>query len=429
MKKFFGNFKENFISFIKKLPYRLLLILSSLVMLLTYYLLRYFALLLSVIILGIFKFIRNSIYFIGKFFSLLFSKSDVVETAKKSFLGTLASPFVAIGLAWVEASRLTAIFSAEHAYNRVERFFVYITKPHRYRGNVKLFKDIDYYLGRSKIGLLYTELLTFLLLLLFFAPFLLVIINTMKSAVEIVADPLAFGTFNTFVKNIRTILSSEQIRYWNSFMNSLIITTGSLMAIGFFSGMAAWVLVRTKKNYSKWIFLLFLSGMVIPFQVVMLPLVRLLEVISSNIGIPMKDTYYGAILVYVGFGAPLSVFMFHGFIKSIPMDIEEAAIIDGCSRSQVFFRVIIPILKPIFVTLLVLNGLWIWNDYLLPSLVIGLTGDVRTLPLAVANLAGAYVRQWDLLLTSVLLAAIPVIILFLFAQKHIIKGMTSGAIK
>jgi raffinose/stachyose/melibiose transport system permease protein len=231
------------------------------------------------------------------------------------------------------------------------------------------------------------------------------------------------------MKNINNILTSTRVRYWNSFFNSLIITSGSLLTIGIFSAMAAWVLVRTKKAYSKFIFLLFLSGMVIPFQVVMLPLVRLLEVISTNLGIPMKDTFHGVILVYIGFGSPLSVFMFHGFIKSIPMDIEEAAIIDGCSRSQLFFRIIIPILKPIFVTLLVLNGLWIWNDYLLPSLVIGITGEVRTLPLAVANLAGAYVRQWDLLLTSVLLAAIPVIILFLFAQKYIIKGMTSGAIK
>ena len=283
---------------------------------------------------------------------------------------------------------------------------------------------------KQKIGLIIIEIFTFLLLILFFLPFALVILNATKTATEIVADPLAFAkSSSTFFSNISNILSSEQVRYWNSFLNSLIITSGSLVAIGIFSGMAAWVLVRTKKRYSKFIFLLFLSGMVIPFQVVMLPLVRLLEVINTSIGLPMKDTYYGVILVYIGFGAPLSVFMLHGFIKSIPMDIEEAAIIDGCTRGQLFFKIILPILKPIFVTLLVLNGLWIWNDYLLPSLVIGMTGDVRTLPLAVANLAGAYLKQWDLLLTSVLLAAVPVIILFLFAQKFIIKGMTSGAIK
>ncbi len=283
---------------------------------------------------------------------------------------------------------------------------------------------------KQKITLILIEIFAFILLLLFFFPFALVILNSTKTANEIIANPLAFAAdSHTFFKNLSTILTSPQVRYWESFLNSIIITSGSLIAIGIFAGMAAWVLVRTKKRYSRIIFLLFLSGMVIPFQVVMLPLVRLLQSITDTIGIPMKDTFYGVILVYIGFGSPLSVFMFHGFIKSIPMDIEEAAIIDGCTRSQLYFRIILPILKPIFVTLLVLNGLWIWNDYLLPSLVIGMTGNVRTLPLAVANLAGAYVRQWDLLLTSVLLAAIPVVILFLFAQKYIIRGMTSGAIK
>jgi len=187
--------------------------------------------------------------------------------------------------------------------------------------------------------------------------------------------------------------------------------------------------VRTKTKYSYLIFLFFLSGLVIPFQVVMLPLVRLLDILDRITGIQFADTYHGVILTYLGFGAPLSIFLFHGFIKSIPIDIEEAATIDGCSKPQLFFRIILPILKPIFVTLLVLNGMWIWNDYLLPSLVIGIGGDKQTLPLAVANLVGSFVKAWDLQLTAVVLAAIPVIILFLFAQKHIIKGMTSGAIK
>jgi raffinose/stachyose/melibiose transport system permease protein len=315
------------------------------------------------------------------------------------------------------------------AGQKIEKFFTYLSIKHHYRGKNQYFKNVDRKIMTNS-SLLYIEIIAFILLVLFFAPFALVIVNATKTANEITFDPLAFASDSTtFLKNLTNILTSTQVRYWESFFNSLIITSGSLITIGVFSGMAAWVLVRTKKLYARLIFVLFLSGMVIPFQVVMLPLVRLLEVITSNSGIAMKDTFYGVILVYIGFGAPLSVFMLHGFIKSIPMDIEEAAIIDGCSKTQLFFKIILPILKPIFVTLLVLNGLWIWNDYLLPSLVIGMTGDVRTLPLAVANLAGAYVKQWDLLLTSVLLAAIPVVILFLFAQKYIIKGMTSGAIK
>ena len=279
-------------------------------------------------------------------------------------------------------------------------------------------------------GLVVLELLTFLLLVAFAFPFYIVLINAAKSAGQIFADPLGLPvTFGQIFVNINLILTNPSIRYLNSFMNSIIITTSSLLAIGLFSSMAAWVLVRTKTKYSFLIFMLFVSGMVIPFQVVMLPLVRLLELMRITTGIPFKDTYHGIVLAYIGFGAPLSVFMFHGFIKSIPYEIEEAATIDGCTKSQIFFQIILPILKPIFVTLLVLNGMWIWNDYLLPVLVIGLGGNVQTLPVAVANLAGTYVREWDLILTSVLMAATPVVILFLFAQKHIIQGMTSGAIK
>lgn len=274
------------------------------------------------------------------------------------------------------------------------------------------------------------ELLGIVLLGIFFFPFMMVIFNSAKNASEIIATPLSYPeNWSNLIKNIQEILSRRNIDYYRSFVNSVVITSVSLVAIGVFSGMAAWILVRTKTRYSFWIFMFFLAGMVIPFQVVMLPLVRLLETLRAMTGIQFKDTYHGVILAYIGFGTPLSIFLFHGFIKSIPIDIEEAAIIDGCSKAQVFFLIVLPILKPIFVTLLVLNGMWIWNDYLLPVLVIGLGGSVKTLPLSVANLAGFYDKEWALILTSVLMAALPILILFLFAQKHIIKGMTSGAIK
>jgi len=274
------------------------------------------------------------------------------------------------------------------------------------------------------------EVFVFILMLVFLYPFYIVAINSAKPIAEIVRTPTQLPeSFLTLFSNIQTILAASQIRYLQSFFNSVIITSVSLVLIGITSGMAAWVLVRTKTKISMAIFLLFVSGLVIPFQVVMLPLVRFLELITMTIGIPLRDTHHGVILAYMGFGAPLSVFLFHGFIKSIPLEIEEAAIIDGCNKFQLFFNIVLPILKPIFVTLLVLNGMWIWNDYLLPILIIGVGGSTQTLPLAVASLAGAYVRQWDLILTSVLMAAFPVVVLFLFAQKHIIKGMTSGAIK
>jgi raffinose/stachyose/melibiose transport system permease protein len=276
----------------------------------------------------------------------------------------------------------------------------------------------------------FLEILGIALLIAFFYPFMMVIINSSKSAAEIIMTPLSFPTdWSNFFRNVNEILSRDNIDYFRAFFNSVIITVVSLTLIGIFSAMAAWILVRTKTKYSFWIFMFFLAGMVIPFQVVMLPLVRLLETLRVFTGIQFKDTFHGVILAYIGFGAPLSVFLFHGFIKSIPIDIEEAAIIDGCSKTQVFFKIVLPILKPVFVTLLVLNGMWIWNDYLLPVLIIGLNGATKTLPLAVANLAGFYDKEWGLILTSVLMAAAPILIFFLFAQKHIIKGMTSGAVK
>ena len=276
------------------------------------------------------------------------------------------------------------------------------------------------------------EIISLILLILFFMPIIIVLINVGKADNNaIILDPLGLpqNYFRNFLNNIERILTHRQIRYFSSFGYSLLITTLSLTAIGIFSSMAAWVLVRTKTKYSKAIFFLFLSGLVIPFQVVMLPLVRLLQDITNFTGITMKETVHGIVLAYVGFGAPLSVFMFYGFIKSVPLEIEEAAIIDGCNQRQVFFRVVFPILKPIFVTMLVLNGLWIWNDYLLPVLVLGVKNPVQTLPLSVGVLAGLYTKDWPLILTQVILAAIPLLILFLFVQKHIIKGMTSGAIK
>ncbi len=274
------------------------------------------------------------------------------------------------------------------------------------------------------------EILAIALVIIFLFPFYIVLINTSKLNIDITDTPLRLPeTLAKLIENLRAIFTDRRMEYFSSLFNSAIITTLSLMLIGVSSAMAAWVLVRTKSKLSTFLFFFFIAGLVIPFQVVMLPLVTWLEDLRAFTGIPWKDTHHAVIISYMGFGAPLSVFLFHGFIKSIPMDIEEAAIIDGCSRPQVFFKIVLPILKPIFMTLLVLNGLWIWNDFLLPLLVIGRGGDTQTLPLAVANLAGAYVQQWDLMLTALVLSAIPIIILFLFAQKHIIKGMTSGAIK
>lgn len=273
-------------------------------------------------------------------------------------------------------------------------------------------------------------IITIIMFMFTIFPFFIVIINSAKASLEIMTDPLSMpASWGQLFENVKTIWSKPSIRYSSSVLSSIIITVGSLLCISVFSAMAAWVLVRTKSKTSSVIFLLFVSGLIIPFQVVMFPLVAEYRIIREFLGIPMLRTYHGMILAYVGFGSPLSVFMFHGFIKSIPVSLEEAATIDGYPKHKVFFYIIMPILKPIFVTVMILNVIWIWNDFLLPQLILGVGNSIQTIPLAISNFAGSFVKKWDLIMTAVLMAAIPIIIGFIFGQKHIIAGMVAGSNK
>lgn len=275
-----------------------------------------------------------------------------------------------------------------------------------------------------------TEMITAFLFLIFLFPIFLVLINAGKDPFAITANPISLPKdWLQVFRNMNTIWSDPNLRYGSSFFASILITVLSLLFIVLVAGQAAWVLVRTKTKLSQIIFFIFVAAMVIPFQIVMLPLVSWFRIIAKATGFQLLRTYPGMILSYVGFGLSLSLFMFHGFIKGIPYELEEAATIDGCAKWQIFYKIIFPLLKPITATVLVLNGIWIWNDYLLPLLVLGKGNKIQTVPLAVANYAGAYVKQWDLILTAVLLAMIPVIILFLFLQRYIIKGMVAGSIK
>lgn len=262
-------------------------------------------------------------------------------------------------------------------------------------------------------------------------PFFLVVINSAKSSTDIVISPINLPkNWGQMLDNMKNVIYNANFNYWSSFKSSLIITVVSLALLTVFSCMAAWVLSRNeKKKWSAIIFLMFVSAMVIPFQVVMLPILTIFKTIGNSLGIPMLSSYTGIIVAYLGFGGSMSIFIFHGFVKGIPKELEEAAKIDGCKHEQIFFKIIFPLMKPVQMTVLILNGLWIWNDYLLPSIMLGLNGRIKTLPIAVSSFVGSYVKQWDLILTAAFLAMIPIIILFLFAQKQIIKGMMEGAIK
>lgn len=274
------------------------------------------------------------------------------------------------------------------------------------------------------------EIIGVILTVIILAPFLLVVVNSAKSSADIITSPISLPEYwGQIFTNLSNVIHNQNFNYWNSFFSSLLITAVSLLLLTVFSSMAAWVLVRNKTKWSSFIFMLFLSAMVIPFQVVMLPLLSTFRETSNFFGIQMLQSYKGIIFAYLGFGGSMSVFILHGFVKGIPYELEEAAWIDGCSPEGTFFRIIFPLLKPVQVTVMILNGIWIWNDYLLPSLMLGLNGRIKTLPVAVSSFVGSYVKQWDLILSAALLAMIPIIILFLFAQKQIIQGMVDGAIK
>ena len=274
------------------------------------------------------------------------------------------------------------------------------------------------------------EIVTFLLFVLFMMPFLIVLFNSMRSNQEIINQPVGLPTnLGQFASNLSDVWNNQTFNFLSAFKDSVIITVLSLAIISIFSAMAAWVLVRNKTRWSNVLFMTYVAAMVIPFQVVMFPLLTWFKQVGDFIGIPMLRSYQGIIFAYLGFGEAMSIFIFHGFIKGVPLELEEAADIDGCSRAGTFFRIVLPLLQPVFVTVLVLNGLWIWNDYLLPLLVLGASGNIRTIPLAVQGFNGAYVKQWNLIMVSTLLAMLPIIILYLFAQKYIVQGMVDGSIK
>ncbi len=262
-------------------------------------------------------------------------------------------------------------------------------------------------------------------------PFFLVVINSFKDSNEITANPIGLGgaSFAKLVRNLDEVINNSSFTFWQTFGYSALITILSLGLLALFGAMAAWVICRNKTVWSNIIYFTFIASMIIPFQVVMLPLISTFRDVGKFIGIPMLKSVPGIVFAYLGFGGAMTVFILVGFIKGIPFDLEEAASIDGCSPEQVFFKVIFPLLTPVITTVTILNGMWIWNDYLLPSMMLGQNGPVKTLPVAVQAFVGSYVKQWNLILAAALLAILPMIILFLIAQKQIMEGMIEGAVK
>lgn len=256
----------------------------------------------------------------------------------------------------------------------------------------------------------------------FVSPIIVVILNSFKSKFDIIGAPFALPNKDTFVgiENYITGISSSGII--PAFFRSVFITVLSVLAIVIFTAMTAWFIVRVKSRFTKTLYYLFVFSMLVPFQMVMFTMTYIVTTLKLN-------SVWGIIPIYLGFGAGLSVFMFTGFIKSIPFEIEEAAMLDGCTPLQTFFLVVFPILKPTAVTVAILNSMWIWNDYLLPYLILG-TGN-KTLPVAIQlAMQGAYGSvDWGGFMAMLVFAIIPIIIFYIFTQKYIIKGVAAGAVK
>ena len=213
-------------------------------------------------------------------------------------------------------------------------------------------------------------------------PFALVVINSCKQTADITANPIGLNgvSIGQLMRNLSDVINNSNFLFWQAFGYSVLITILSLVLLALFGSMTAWVICRNKTKWATLIYFTFIASMIIPFQVVMLPLISTFRDVGKFIGIPMLQSVPGIVFAYLGFGGAMTVFILTGFIKGIPYDLEEAASIDGCRPEQVFFKVIFPLLTPVITTVTILNGMWIWNDYLLPSMMLGQNGKVKTLP-------------------------------------------------
>ena len=257
---------------------------------------------------------------------------------------------------------------------------------------------------------------------MFIAPILLVIMNSFKAKNYLGTEPFAFPNAQSFVGFDNYIEGAQKIGFFPAFLTSVFITVFAVLLIVLCTSMCAWFIVRVKKWYSKLLYLLCAFSMIVPFQMVMYPMSQIAAQLHLN-------NMVGIIFVYLGFGAGLAVFMFVGFVKSVPLEIEEAAMIDGCGALRTYFLVVFPILKPTAITVAILDAMWIWNDYLLPYLVLDLKKYV-TIPIAVQYLKGGYGSvDMGAMMGVLVLAIIPIIIFYLFCQRYIIEGVVAGAVK
>ncbi len=272
--------------------------------------------------------------------------------------------------------------------------------------------------GLSMIGTVVFTILG----LVYIAPILIVLMNSFKKKVYINKEPFTLPTEKTWNSIENYLTAIDKYELLSAVGWTVFITVGSVLVILVCTSMCAWYITRVKTKFTKALYMLCVFSMVVPFQMVMFTLSLVADRTRLN-------TPWGIIIIYLGFGAGLAVFMFCGFVKSIPLEIEEAAMIDGCTPLRTFFNVVLPIMKPTYISVGILETMWIWNDFLLPYLVLDLN-KYKTISIAIQYMKGSYGRvDMGAIMAALILAVIPVIIFYLSCQKHIIKGVAAGAVK
>ncbi len=269
------------------------------------------------------------------------------------------------------------------------------------------------------LSLIVLEVFLAVIALVFLSPFYFVIVNSLKPFGEIIKDAASLPATVQFVNYAK---AWKAVKFPLVFFNSFLVTFFSILGMVFLGAMAAWRMVRRPHRASTIIFIIFVAAMIIPFQSVMIPMVKVANIFNLINSIP------GIIVINIGFGMPLTVFLFHGFVKSIPLELEESAYLDGCTTFQTFIQIVLPLMKTMVATVIILQTLWIWNDFLLPLLVL-FDEQIKTIPLGIFSFFGQYLNQWDSALATLVMGMIPVIIFFLMLQNHIIKGITAGSVK
>ena len=261
-----------------------------------------------------------------------------------------------------------------------------------------------------------------ILSVLYISPIFIVLMNSFKKKAYISRQPFAFPTGKMLVGLENYVEGIKKIKFFEAAGWSFFITVASVFVIVLCTSMCAWYITRVKNKFTETIYYLCVFSMIVPFQMVMFTLSKIANMLHLN-------TPWGIIIIYLGFGAGLAVFMFCGFVKSIPLEFEEASMIDGCTPIQTFFQIVLPMLKPTCITIAILQVMWIWNDYLLPYLVLDIR-KYKTIPIAVQYLRGGYGSiDMGAMMAMLVLAIIPIIVFYLLCQKHIIEGVAAGAVK